>query len=296
MGLTRRSSARLTTGPVGRVAGWRLVLLTAAAVAVVGCGQAPAPQPEGGEGWRLLADQDGGIHWRVGLAADAAGLPELWAALDAPLPEVDFEEHVVIWFGVTFSPSCPDIRLYDVVVEDSVVYPEVVNLSRALACNLDAAPHAYVVAVERSRLPSGPFAVQLEAEAPAYASPKQRLLVDADLSAPGAVPEPGAVRPDASLSVPTPAGSGLLTEPEHPELYRFDTRCGIEWLGEVNDVAWRTDQAMPEEWKWGVEAAGGLNVSITLRVEPETLIEAELNGKTVVYKPTAEEIPVCEQP
>ena len=293
--MMRRSSLRLTTDPVRRVAG-RWVLLAATALAVAGCSRALGPQPSEGDGWRLLADQDGGIHWRVGLAADAAGLPELWAALDAPLPEVDFEEHVVISFGVGYSGSCPDIRLDDVVVEDSVVYPEVAHLSRALACTADYNPHTYVVAVERSRLPSGPFAIQAGAETPAYAKPEDRLLVDADLSAPGAVPEPGAVRPDASLSVPTLAGSGLLTEPEHPELYRFDTRCGIEWLGEVNDVAWRTDQAMPEEWKSAVEAAGGLNVSITLHVEPETLIEAELNGKTVVYKPTVEELPKCEQP
>jgi len=260
---------------------------------------APGPQPDEGEGWRLLADQDGGAgQERVGLAASAAGLDELRArtGLDAPVPEVDFGDHVVIWFGVTYSGSCPDIRLDDVVVDGAVVYPEIVNLNTELDCTADANPHTYVVALKRSRLPSGPFAIQLEAETPSYAKPEQRLLVDADLSQPGAVPEPGAVRPDASLSEPTPDESGLTAQPEISHLYRLDTRCGIEWLGEVNGVAWRTDEKMPDEWQNAVEASGGLNVSITMHIEPKTVIKTELNGKTVVYKPTAEEIPDCDRP
>ena len=257
---------------------------------------APGPQPDGGEGWRLLADEHGGARRQVGLAADAEGLPALWEFLDTPLPEVDFEKHVVISFGVSYSGSCPDIRLDDVVVDGAVVHPEIVNLSKELVCTDDYNPHTYVVALERSRLPSGPFAVQLQAETWSYTKPEQRLLVDADLSRKGAVPESGAVRPDASLSEPTLDRSGLITEPEVSHLYRLDTRCGVEWLGEVNDVAWRTDEAMPEEWKRDVEADGGLNVSMTMYIEPETLIKAELNGETVIYKPTADEIPECDQP
>jgi len=294
--MMRRSSLRLTTDPVRRVAG-RWVLLAATALAVAGCSRALGPQPSEGDGWRLLADQDGGAGswWPVGLVADAAGMPELWAALDAPVPEVDFEEHVVISFGVTFSPSCPDIRLDDVVVDGAVVYPEIVYLSRGLACNLDAAPHAYVVAVERSRLPSGPFAIQLEAETPSYAKPEQRLLVDADLSAPGAVPGPGAVDVDGSLARSIRSGehhvdSGVTWS------YRLDTRCGIEWLGELNGVAWRTDEPMPAEWGRAVEAPGALDVLLKVEAEPESLIRARVNGRTVVYKPTAEELPECDKP
>jgi len=259
---------------------------------------APGPQPSGGEGWRLLADQNGGGEswWPIGLVADASGMPGLWEFLDTPLPEVDFEKHVVISFGVSYSGSCPEIRLDDVVVDGAVVYPEIVDLKPGRMCTADANPHAYVVALERSRLPSGPFAIQLEAETHSYTKPEQRLLVDADLSRPAAVPEPGAVRPDASLSDSTPDESGLLTQPGFSHLYRLDTRCGIEWLGEVNDVAWRTDEAMPEEWKNAVEADGGLNVSMTMYIESEPLIRAELNGETVIYKPTADEPPDCDQP
>ena len=256
---------------------------------------APGPQPDGGEGWRLLADQDGGggSWWPVGLAADAEGLPALWEFLDAPLPEVDFEKHVVISFGVGYSGSCPDIRLDDVVVDGAVVHPEIVNLSKEVACTADYNPRTYVVALERSRLPSGPFAVQLEAETPS--KPEERLLVDADLSTPAAVPEPGAVRPDASLPEPTPPEL-THASPGESWSHRLDARCGIEWLGIVNGYPWRTNEAMPEEWESAVGTDGAVEVRAKLRVEPETAIEAELGGKTVVYKPTADEIPDCDQP
>ena len=258
----------------------------------------PGPQPQEGEGWRLLADEKGiGPLWRVGLAADAAGLAELWAeiGLAAPVPEVNFDEHVVVSFGAVYSGSCPDIRLDDVVVDGAVVYPEIVKLDPLAICDLGAAPHAYVVVLQRSLLPPGPFVVQLEAELPEYAQPEQRLRVDADLSKPGAVPDPAAARHERDLSKPMgPRNVGV--SPGDPWPYLVDTRCGIEWLGEVNGYAWRTDEAMPEEWERMVEADGLVEVTITLRVDPEPLIEVELNNKTVVYKLTDEEIPKCEQP
>jgi len=281
----------------GRVARFWRVLAAAAALVVVACSQPLAPQPSEGDGWRLLADEHSGARRQVGLAADAAILAELWAeiGLDAPVPEVDFGKHVVISFGVSYSGSCPDIRLDDVVVDGAVVYPEIVNLSREVACTSDLNPHAYVVALERSRLPSGPFAIQLEAETPSHARPMERLLVDADLSASGAVPDPGAVEVDGSLARSVRSGDHHV-DPWETWSYRLDTRCGIEWLGEVNDVAWRTDEPMPEEWKSAVEAPGALEVLLEVEVEPESLIRARVNGKTVLYKPTEGEIPECDQP
>jgi len=35
---------------------------------------------------------------------------------------------------------------------------------------------------------------------------------------------------------------------------------------------------------------------MTMYVEPEPLIEAELGGETVVYEPSPGEIPECDQP
>jgi len=49
-------------------------------------------------------------------------------------------------------------------VASDVVYPEIANLSAGRICTSDAVPHAYVVALERSRLPPGPFAILIAAE------------------------------------------------------------------------------------------------------------------------------------
>jgi len=256
----------------------------------------PGPQPSGGDGWRLLADEEGGESWLVGLAADAAGLAELWTeiGLAAPVPEVDFDEHVVVSFGAVYGSSCPDIRLDDVVVDGAVVYPEIVLVKPQTWCTLDANSHTYVVALERSRLPSGPFVIQLEAELSEYAQPGERLRVDADLSKPGAVPDPAAARHEKDPSKPRKPETH--TWPGQSRPYLVDTRCGIEWLGEVNDYAWRTDEPMPDEWEESVDADGLLMVTMTLRVDPEPLIEVELNNRTVVYKLADAEIPECEQP
>jgi len=260
-------------------------------------GPPPGPQPQEGDGWRLLADEEGGVLWRVGLAADAAGLAELLteiglAALDL---EVDFDEHVVVSFGTSTSSSCPDIRLDDVVVDGAVVYPEIVVVTPMNYCTADAISHTYVVALQRSLLPSGPFVIQTEAEMPSYAQPKQRLRVDADLSEPGSVHDPAAARFEKDLSEAwEPRNVHVI--PGTPWPYLVDTRCGIEWLGEVNGYAWRTDEPIPEEWEERVEAAGLLMVTITLRIGPVPVIEVEFSGKTVVYKVADAEIPDCDQP
>ena len=259
----------------------------------------PGPQPSGGEGWRLLADEAGaGEPWRIGLATDSAGLEGLWAeiGLAAPVPEVDFEEHVVIWFSGVVSSSDPDIRLDDVVVDGSLVYAEMVDPNPQFEFTLDAVPHAYVVALERSRLPSGSFVIQTAAVLSEDAQPGERLRVDVDLSEPGAVAGAGAVRPEEGPSDPSAEGSGLFIMPEVPLSYPLDARCGIERLGKVNYVVWRTDEVMPEEWEEHVDEDGFLMVSITMHVGPEPLIEAELGGKTVVYEPSPGEIAECEQP
>ena len=255
---------------------------------------APGPQPEGGDGWRLLAEGEeirGG--WRISLAADAASYAGLWADWDSPIPEVDFQDHVVISFAANSPSRCPDTRLNDVAVDGTVIYAEIVNLSAVTMCSLDINPYPYVVALERSRLPPGPFAIQTEAELSGHSTLDERLLVDADLSKAGAVPDPGAVNVDDNI--PKPRG------PETMDIaagvswsIRFDRRCGIEWLGKMNGVAWRADEPIPAEWEKALEASGAVEVTMTARAEPEPLIEATAHGETIVYKPTDEEIPKCQ--
>jgi hypothetical protein len=82
-----------------------------------------------------------------------------------PLPDVDFTT-AQDWFGAVYSGSCPHIRLDDVVVDGTLVYPVIVSTEFAGYCTADANPHAYVVALQRDRLPAGQFEIQLSASDP----------------------------------------------------------------------------------------------------------------------------------
>ena len=166
------------------------------------------PQPEGGEGWRLLGDDLVGSVYRTGVATTAEQYVQLWAdaGLTGPVPDVDFETEVVVWFGAVYGGSCP-IRLDGVIVDAdrALVHGEIVIPGNAVGCTADARPHSYVVAIDRSTLPVGPFAIQLDAEDPPAGAPEERTLVDADLSTPGAVATPDQIGPDPSLLDGLPA-------------------------------------------------------------------------------------------
>jgi hypothetical protein len=262
------------------------------------------PQPQRGDGWRLLADEQGAGHpYRTGIAADQPSYDRLWTdvGLTGKPPPVDFESQVVIWFGAVFGSSCPDLRLDRVVVdeEQALVHAEIVLVGVPVACTADANPHAYLVALERAKLPSGPFAIQLGADDPPAGAPEERTLVDVDLSRPGAVAGPGDVHPDPALPEPFMLESGSVIEPDVENPYRLFVHCGIEWLGRLNYVAWRTDvpaavpDFIPPEWQTGVDASQAIELSIILRTGPEPVIEATANGHTVMYRATAEDPPGC---
>ena len=102
------------------------------------------PQPQSGDGWRLLADQDEtGDSYRTGIAYDETSYEELWSyvQLDGIPPPVDFETEVVIWFGEVHGSSCPRLRLNDVVVdlERSLVHADITRFE-AGACTADPIP------------------------------------------------------------------------------------------------------------------------------------------------------------
>lgn len=276
-------------------------------ICIEGSDPADAPaegtQPLQGDGWRLLADEQGaGQPYRTGIATDQASYGRLWAeiGLSGDPPAVDFQSEVVIWFGAVYGSSCPNLRLDDVVVdaERALVHARIVLVDASSACKGDANPRAYLVALQRAKLPSGPFAIQLGADDPPRGAPEERTLVDVDLSQPGAVAGPGDVHGDPSLPEPFINQSGAVVEPGFPAPYRLSVHCGIEWLGYVNDIAWRTDvpadalDFVPPEWEPAVRG-DSIDLSILLQTDPEPLIQASANGHTVTYRPAAEEPPGC---
>jgi hypothetical protein len=268
-------------------------------------GEAP---PEGqqattGDGWRLLAAEPGvGEPYRTGIATDEASYRELWRTigLAGDPPEVDLDAEVVIWFGAVFGSSCPDLRFDDVVVDRDagLVHAEIVLVDPPPACTDDANPYAFLVAVERGRLPVGPFAIQLGAEDPPPGAPEERTLVEVDLTEPGAVAAAADVHDDPDLPPEPIVTSGDVIEPGYPAHYRLSVHCGIEWLGELNGVLWRTDvppdsvDHVPAGWQPSVDDQERLLVELVLATDPPTLT-ATANGVSVVYEPATGSRPGC---
>lgn len=261
----------------------------------------PGPQPEAGDGWRLLADEKTGQAYRTGIATDEADLRELWreAGISAPVPAVDFETEVVIWFGAVYGSSCPNLRLDDVVVDQGIVYPLIVNVDAPMDCTDDANPHAYVVAVERSALPADGFVIRLQADEPFPGVVDQQTVVDGDVTIPGArvtasrseLPEPG---------LPTITYGGVI-EPGYPWLYRAYVHCGVEWLGEINGVQWRLDPParpvdyLPEPWRAEMDDRNEeLVLEIVLTEGDPPTLDATANGHTERYLPAGTDPPGCD--
>lgn len=120
------------------------------------------PQPQAGDGWRLLADQPmRGEAYTTHAAVNQAEYEALWAALslDGDRPEVDFSAEIVVEIGAVYGSSCPEIVLWDVTFDDGGVTLATEQLGGMRACTSDALPHTYLVAVERDALPATPFVV-----------------------------------------------------------------------------------------------------------------------------------------
>lgn len=122
------------------------------------------PQPTAGAGWRLLADQTGtGEPYTARVALDGAEYELLWTSLglDGEQPVVDFDAEIVVHFGAVYSGSCPEIRLDDVIIDraSGSVVAKIVQLGGERICTSDAIPRSYLVAIDRSVLPTPPFTV-----------------------------------------------------------------------------------------------------------------------------------------
>jgi hypothetical protein len=266
---------------------------------------APGPQQWSGDGWRLLADEDGRGHpYRTGIAFNEASYSALWAeaGVVGDRPAVDFVSDVVLWFGSVHGSSCPKQRLDGVVVDGdrSLVYADIVSLETFTSCTDDAVPHAYLLALQRDRLPPAPFAIQLRGDDPPRGAPEERTVVDADLRAPGSIAGPGEVHSDPSLPEPDHIGPGYFLEAGFSSPpYWQPVRCGLEWIGPLNRYYWRTAEAsgasgwLPDEWRDAVDR-GVIALGLILESEPPATITATANGHSVVYEVTPDQPPACD--
>jgi len=260
----------------------------------------PGDQATAGDDWRLLGDGLTGQTYRTGLATTPEQLAALWAqaGLDGVPPDVDFATEVAVWFGAVYGSGCP-VRLDDVVVSGQTLHGDFVLPGNPGACPDDANPHAYVVAVDRSMLPTGPFQVQLDADDPPAGVPEERTIVGVDLSEPGATAEPADLGLDAALVDAAADGpllaSGGVVEPGVTTRYELVVAegCGVIGLGEVNGISWVTDDlgggGLPQAWEgvttWS-EGVATVVVAVTITEQaPDPVLEAERNSSTITYRP-----------
>jgi hypothetical protein len=142
----------------------------------------PGVQPEAGDGWRLLSSAEDTqlaitvAPGTVDVATDPEAYQRLWLSMArGDAPSVDFDREFVVQFVASVSGSCPWIAFTGIGVDSDqgVLFGRLQNLSAELfiadvpdnfGCTTDAAPHAFLVAVQRSVAPATDFRVRLEEE------------------------------------------------------------------------------------------------------------------------------------
>lgn len=139
------------------------------------------------------------------------------------------------------------------------------------ACPGDANPHAFVVALERSLLPQGPFRVQLEARDPYPGTWEERTVVDVDLSEPGSTAADGQIHLDDALGTPAAPplvqdGDDLPAEQAVRYVYRADPACATPVLGPLGGASWRLAD---QEAAWDLRDGDELTLQ---QVDDETLV------------------------
>lgn len=263
------------------------------------------PQQPSGNGWRLLGHAENvGPGYRTGIAYDADSYDRLWAAseIGGEPPAVDFTDDVVIWFSAVTGSSCPELRLDDVIIDSELahVYADIVQPDVVLACTADIYAHSFVVTLARELLPADGFSIQLNEAGPPGGVPEERTVVDADLTQPGSTARPDQVGGDPNLPEPDYVGPGGIIEAGYEWEFEQPTQCGLEWLGPLNAVAWRTDAAasrpgwIPGEWASEITAEGTIVLEVLIETGNPPTLTATANGHTVVYQASAEEMPACD--
>ena len=259
------------------------------------------PQPTEGDGWRLLTVERTGESYRTGIATDASQYSSLWdrSGVTVAQPEVDFDTEIVIWFGAVYGSGC-EIRMDDVVIdlERSIVHGDFVVPGNPGACNEDANPEAYLVAVDRTALPVRAFSVQLSSEDPPNGVPEERTVVDADLTEPGTVATADQIGGDDELVEETDrgyvVGPGGIVEPGFPAVFEFDLECPVDVVGPVNDVVWAAEDPdrgpqVDQAWEDVAGANGTVFTEILIETDPARM-SLTANGVTENYVPAGPDV------
>ena len=119
-------------------------------------------QPQSGPGWRLLAELERGEPYTVEVATTESELDRMARGLDIERPDADPAREIIIRFSPAISSSCKQVHFAGIVVETDRLYGDIsFPIPTGMGCTADAAPYAFVVAVERSVLPPSPFEVHL---------------------------------------------------------------------------------------------------------------------------------------
>lgn len=236
----------------------------------------PGPQPPEGDGWRYLGEFDtatGLLH----VVGDPDAYTALWGDLGGAgaAPEVDFEKQIVVGLEIGHSGSCPQTRLDGVEFSADAVTFEVNTVTEEMACTDDYNPRTYLVALDRDRLPEPPFGIG-RVDWPSGAG-----AVDDDLRIPGSSPGTIGEAPPPEPQVGIPG----IIETGFPWTALIDLSCGIESIGEVNRVHWRTEADTPDEWLAAAAENGLIQVSILITEGPDPTLTLEAVGRSVEFLP-----------
>ena len=108
-----------------------------------------------------------------------------------------------------------------------------------------------------------------------------------------------AVQSDGRAGRPPPTvEAGGFIEPGYAWHFHVRVPCGVEWLGPLNSVWWRTDGAagrnLPAAWAHVVDG-GVLDLEVVMAEGTPPTLRATANGFSLVYAAAAGKPPACAQ-
>ena len=121
-------------------------------------------QPTSGSGWQIIGYQRAtGVRGTVQQLADQTALDNAWQTLgfDGSPGPFDFDRSDVFWFVSTGTIGCPS-HFGGVQIDFARrVASAIFTLALTSGCDDHPVPDAFIVAIDRSRLPPAPFTVEL---------------------------------------------------------------------------------------------------------------------------------------